>query len=103
MHGLVSILVAQPASDTPSSRGGPAGCDAVSVGHGGAPSSIHLWVFRAEWPQHGKSDAETLAQPSGVPGGMWAGLFWLVAGVAVITAAGCCFSDASCEEKRGRG
>jgi Peptidase M50B-like len=33
------------------------------------------------------SDADMLARLTHVPGGMWAGLFWLLAGVAVITTA----------------
>lgn len=36
---------------------------------------------------HGNSDADMLADLTRIPGGMWAALFWLVAGVAVITAA----------------
>ncbi|WP_240157381.1 M50 family metallopeptidase [Pseudonocardia broussonetiae] len=36
---------------------------------------------------HGSSDADVLARLTGVAGGMWAALFWLIAGVAVITAA----------------
>jgi hypothetical protein len=36
---------------------------------------------------HGTSDADMLARITPLPGGMWAGFFWLVAGVAVITAA----------------
>jgi hypothetical protein len=36
---------------------------------------------------HGNSDADMLADLTRLPGGMWAALFWLVAGVAVITAA----------------
>ncbi len=36
---------------------------------------------------HGTSDADMLARITPFPGGMWAGLFWLVAGAAVITAA----------------
>ncbi len=35
----------------------------------------------------GDSDADMLARLTHVAGGIWAGLFWLVAGVAVITAA----------------
>lgn len=35
----------------------------------------------------GDSDADMLARLTHVPGGIWAALFWLVAGVAVITAA----------------
>jgi hypothetical protein len=35
----------------------------------------------------GESDADALARLTGVPGGMWATLFWLVGTVAVITAA----------------
>jgi len=35
----------------------------------------------------GESDADALARLTGVPGGMWAGLFWLVGTVAVITGA----------------
>lgn len=34
-----------------------------------------------------ESDADALARLTGVPGGMWAALFWLVGTVAVITAA----------------
>lgn len=37
--------------------------------------------------RHGASDADMLARLTGVAGGMWAGLFWLISGVAVITAA----------------
>lgn len=37
--------------------------------------------------QHGNSDADMLARLTRVPGGMWTGLFGLVAGVAVVTAA----------------
>jgi hypothetical protein len=37
--------------------------------------------------QHGSSDADMLARLTRVPGGMWTGLFGLVAGVAVVTAA----------------
>jgi hypothetical protein len=36
---------------------------------------------------HASSDAEMLAGLTRVPGGMWAGLFWLLAGGAVVTAA----------------
>jgi Peptidase M50B-like len=36
---------------------------------------------------HGSSDADMLARITPVPGGMWAGLFWLLAGVAVISTA----------------
>jgi hypothetical protein len=36
---------------------------------------------------HGTSDADMLARITPLPGGMWAGLFWLLASVAVITAA----------------
>jgi hypothetical protein len=36
---------------------------------------------------HGTSDADMLARLTPVSGGMWAALFWLLAGVAVITAA----------------
>jgi hypothetical protein len=36
---------------------------------------------------HGTSDADMLARITPLPGGMWAALFWLVASVAVITAA----------------
>ena len=32
-----------------------------------------------------ESDADALARLTGVPGGMWAGLFWLVGTVAVVT------------------
>jgi hypothetical protein len=32
-----------------------------------------------------ESDADALARLTGVPGGMWAGLFWLVGSVAVVT------------------
>lgn len=35
----------------------------------------------------GTSDVDMLAQLTGVPGGMWAALFWLVSGVAVVTSA----------------
>jgi hypothetical protein len=35
----------------------------------------------------GESDADALARLTGVPGGMWAALFWLVGAVAVITGA----------------
>ena len=35
----------------------------------------------------GESDADALARLTGVPGGMWAGLFWLVGTAAVITGA----------------
>ena len=35
----------------------------------------------------GESDADALARLTGVPGGMWAALFWLVGTVAVITGA----------------
>ncbi len=35
----------------------------------------------------GETDADALARLTGVPGGMWAGLFWLVGTVAVITGA----------------
>jgi Peptidase M50B-like len=35
----------------------------------------------------GESDADALARLTGVPGGMWAGLFWLVGTVSVITGA----------------
>jgi hypothetical protein len=35
---------------------------------------------------HDSSDADMLGRLTHVPGGMWAGLFWLLAGVAVITA-----------------
>lgn len=35
----------------------------------------------------GSSDAEMLARLTGLPGGMWAALFWLISGVAVIAAA----------------
>lgn len=35
----------------------------------------------------GTSDVDMLARLTHLPGGMWAGLFWLVGGVAVITAA----------------
>ena len=35
----------------------------------------------------GESDAEALARLSGVPGGMWAGLFWLLATTSVIAGA----------------
>jgi hypothetical protein len=34
-----------------------------------------------------ESDADALARLTGVPGGMWAGLFWLIATAAVITGA----------------
>lgn len=37
--------------------------------------------------QRGSSDVDMLARLTSVPGGMWAGLFWLVAGMAVVTAA----------------
>lgn len=37
--------------------------------------------------RRGASDADMLARLTGVAGGMWAGLFWLISGVAVITAA----------------
>jgi hypothetical protein len=36
---------------------------------------------------HGSSDADMLARLTPLPGGMWTGLFWLVAVAAVITAA----------------
>jgi Peptidase M50B-like len=36
---------------------------------------------------HGTSDADMLARLTRLPGGMWAALFWLLAGVAVIVAA----------------
>lgn len=36
--------------------------------------------------RHGSSDADVLARMTGITGGMWAALFWLIAGVAVITA-----------------
>jgi hypothetical protein len=35
---------------------------------------------------HGTSDADMLARITPVPGGMWAGLFWLLAGSSVVTA-----------------
>jgi hypothetical protein len=35
----------------------------------------------------GESDADALARLTGVPGGMWAGLFWLLGTVSVITGA----------------
>ena len=35
----------------------------------------------------GESDADALARLTGVPGGMWAALFWSAAVVAVITGA----------------
>jgi hypothetical protein len=35
----------------------------------------------------GESDADALARLTGVPGGMWAALFWLLGAVAVITGA----------------
>jgi hypothetical protein len=35
----------------------------------------------------GDSDADMLARLTHVPGGMWAALFWIMAGVAVIAAA----------------
>ncbi|MDN5932625.1 MAG: M50 family metallopeptidase [Pseudonocardia sp.] len=35
----------------------------------------------------GTSDADMLARLTGLPGGMWAALFWLISGVAVIAAA----------------
>jgi hypothetical protein len=34
----------------------------------------------------GESDVDMLAQLTPVPGGMWAAIFWLVAGVAVVAA-----------------
>lgn len=36
---------------------------------------------------HGSSDADMLARITPIPGGMWAGLFWLLAGGAVISTA----------------
>jgi hypothetical protein len=38
------------------------------------------------WGLHASSDADMLARLTHVPGGMWAGLFWLVAGGDVIAA-----------------
>jgi hypothetical protein len=37
--------------------------------------------------RHESSDADMIAQLTRVPGGIWAGLFWLVSGAAVVTAA----------------
>ena len=36
---------------------------------------------------HGNSDADVLARLTPVPGGMWAGVFWLISVVSVITSA----------------
>jgi hypothetical protein len=37
--------------------------------------------------RHDSSDADMIARLTRVPGGIWAGLFWLVSGAAVVTAA----------------
>jgi hypothetical protein len=37
--------------------------------------------------RHESSDADMIARLTRVPGGIWAGLFWLVSGAAVVTAA----------------
>jgi hypothetical protein len=37
--------------------------------------------------RHESSDADMIAQLTRVPGGIWAGLFWLLSGAAVVTAA----------------
>ncbi|HXV91848.1 MAG TPA: M50 family metallopeptidase [Pseudonocardia sp.] len=35
----------------------------------------------------GESDADALARLTGVPGGMWAAIFWLLGAASVITGA----------------
>ena len=55
---------------------------------GGLRSVRELQRGRRYGPRGGgESDADALARLTGVPGGMWAGLFWLLGTVAVITGA----------------
>jgi hypothetical protein len=56
---------------------------------GGLRSVRELQQGRRRVPARfgGESDADALARLTGVPGGMWAALFWLLATVAVITGA----------------
>lgn len=53
---------------------------------GGLRAVCELPRGRRRGPR-GASDVDMLGRLTGVPAGMWAALFWLVAGVAVITAA----------------
>ena len=55
---------------------------------GGLRAVRELQRVRRAGPRYGgESDADALARLTGVPGGMWAALFWLVGSVAVITGA----------------
>jgi hypothetical protein len=52
-----------------------------------AVRELQLGRRRAPARLGGESDADALARLTGVPGGMWAGLFWLLGTVSVITGA----------------
>ena len=56
---------------------------------GGLRSVRELQRGRSRVPARfgGESDADALARLTGVPGGMWSALFWLLAAVAMITGA----------------
>jgi hypothetical protein len=56
---------------------------------GGVRPVAELWRSRrrARRPGRGGSDADQLARLTGVPGGVWVGLFWLVAVAALVLGA----------------
>jgi hypothetical protein len=93
--GVVSVLATGAVVGAVAWWGGPAlqaGFAAALVWFllfGGLRSVRELQRGRRRVPARfgGESDADALARLTGVPGGMWAALFWLLATVAVITGA----------------
>lgn len=93
--GVVSVLATGTVVGAVAWWGGPAlqaGFAAALVWFllfGGLRSVRELQRGRSRVPARfgGESDADALARLTGVPGGMWSALFWLLAAVAVITGA----------------
>ena len=93
--GVVSVLVTGAVVGAVAWWGDPApqaGFAAALVWFllfGGLRSVRELQRGRRRVPARfgGESDADALARLTGVPGGMWSALFWLLAAVAVITGA----------------
>jgi hypothetical protein len=92
LYGVVAViatgaLVAAVAGwGTPSLRDGFAAALCWFLLFGGLRAVRELQRGRRRGLR-GASDVEMLARLTRVPAGMWAGLFWLIAGVAVLTAA----------------